>query len=77
MQVTMFQHKCCVSITATPGPALLNIGDCANDLKGLSRHSLGAEGELFGVFYSPFILTKPDKSSEPVDLCAIKASKEI
>lgn len=41
-----------MSITATPGPALLNIGDCADDLKGWSKHSLGEEGELFGAFFS-------------------------
>lgn len=66
-----------MSLTATPGPALLNLGDCAHDLKGLStlKHSLGAERELFGWGFFLFILTKPDKSSEPVDLCAvIKAS---
>lgn len=47
-----------MSIKATPGPALLNIGDCANDFKGLSKHSLGAEGELFGVFFPPLYFNK-------------------
>lgn len=62
MQVTMFppvpaQQVLCINYSNS-GPALLNIGDCANDLKGLSKHSLGAEGKLFGFFFSPLYFNK-------------------
>lgn len=43
-----------------------------------SRASLGGrEGICLGFFFLAFILTKADKSSEPVDLYAVKTSKEI
>ena len=68
-----------MSIAGIHWPALLNIGVCANYLKVLPQAEPlgGREGNCLGFFFLAFILTKADKSLEPVDLYGIKTSKEI
>lgn len=68
-----------MSVAGIHWPALLNIGVCANYVKVLPQaEPLGSrEGNCLAFFFLAFILTKADKSSEPIDLYAIKTSKEI